>query len=180
MCFSQKLQQHNQTTTCNFFGIFEKNHNKIKFKLSTFWTKRFCNAIVWCNPSLNTQSCIKGLLVVRDFGFWAVWTAGPVHKKKFRADYEQLLRMFFSFFRGQFFFFFENTIASALKSCMISLFFIFLIFFLVLCTFSNVNELHKSLLLQDWVFRLGLTANIFECSDYNLHCKCLQGFTGCP
>ena len=25
-----------------------------------------------CQPSLNTQSCIKGLLVVRDFCFWAV------------------------------------------------------------------------------------------------------------
>ena len=33
-------------------------------------------------PSLNTQSCIKGLLVVWDFCFWAVWAAGPVHKKK--------------------------------------------------------------------------------------------------
>ena len=33
-------------------------------------------------PSLNTQSCIKWLLVARDFCFWAVWTAGPVNKKK--------------------------------------------------------------------------------------------------
>jgi hypothetical protein len=32
-------------------------------------------------PSLNTQSCIKGLLVVRDICFWADWTAGPVLKK---------------------------------------------------------------------------------------------------
>ena len=32
-------------------------------------------------PSLNTQFCIKGLLVVRDFCFWAVWAAGPVLKK---------------------------------------------------------------------------------------------------
>ena len=32
-------------------------------------------------PSLNTQFCIKGLLVVRDFCFWAIWAAGPVHKK---------------------------------------------------------------------------------------------------
>ena len=43
-------------------------------------------------PSLNTQSCIKGLLMVLDFCFWAVWAAGPVLKKKFWADYEQLLR----------------------------------------------------------------------------------------
>ena len=33
-------------------------------------------------PSLNTQSCIKGLLVVRDFCFWAVWAARPVQKNK--------------------------------------------------------------------------------------------------
>ena len=33
------------------------------------------------SPSLNTQSCIKGLLVVRDFCFWAVWAARPVNKK---------------------------------------------------------------------------------------------------
>jgi hypothetical protein len=32
------------------------------------------------NPSLKTQSCIKGLLVVRDFCFWAVWAAGPILK----------------------------------------------------------------------------------------------------
>ena len=35
----------------------------------------------YITPSLNTQSCIKGLLVVRDFCFWAVWAAGPIHKK---------------------------------------------------------------------------------------------------
>ena len=33
-------------------------------------------------PSVNTQSCIKGLLVVQDFCFWAIWAAGPVLKKK--------------------------------------------------------------------------------------------------
>ena len=42
-------------------------------------------------PSLNAQSCIKGLLVVWDFCFLAVWAAGPVHKKKLGADYEQSL-----------------------------------------------------------------------------------------
>jgi hypothetical protein len=34
------------------------------------------------SPSLNTQSCIKGLLVVQDFCFWAIWAARPVHKKQ--------------------------------------------------------------------------------------------------
>ena len=49
--------------------------------------------------SLNTQSFIKVLLVVRDFCFWAVWAAGPVLKKKFWANYERLLRaVFFMYF----------------------------------------------------------------------------------
>ena len=45
-------------------------------------------------PSPITQSCIKRLLVVRNFCFWAVWAAGPVLKKpqNIWADYEQLLR----------------------------------------------------------------------------------------
>ena len=34
------------------------------------------------DPSLNTQSSIKGLLVVRNFCFWAIWAVGPVHEKK--------------------------------------------------------------------------------------------------
>ena len=62
--------------------------------------------------------------MLRDFCFWAVWAASPVHKKKLGADYEQLLRAFFSCFRGQTIFnliFFENTKASALKSCIINL-----------------------------------------------------------
>ena len=76
---------------------------------------------VWLRskPSLNTQSCIKGLLVVRDFCFWAVWAAGPVLKKKFWADYEQLLRAFFHVFRGKKnVIFFLNIVESALKSCI--------------------------------------------------------------
>jgi hypothetical protein len=32
-------------------------------------------------PSLKTQSCIKGLLAVRDFCFGDVWAARPVLKK---------------------------------------------------------------------------------------------------
>ena len=56
-------------------------------------------------PSLNTQSCIKGLLMVRDICFWAVWAAGPVLKKKVWANYEQLLRAVFQCFHEQDFFF---------------------------------------------------------------------------
>jgi hypothetical protein len=53
------------------------------------------------DPSLNTQSCIRGLLVVRDFCFWAVLAAGPIQKKRVWADYEQLFREFFLWFKGQ-------------------------------------------------------------------------------
>ena len=52
-------------------------------------------------PSLNTQSCIKGLLGVRGICFWAVWAAGPVLKKKVWANYEQLLRAVFLCFHEQ-------------------------------------------------------------------------------
>ena len=52
-------------------------------------------------PSLNTQSCIKGLLGVWDFCLWAVWVAGPVLKKKIWFDYEQPLSSVSSFFQGQ-------------------------------------------------------------------------------
>ena len=56
------------------------------------------------NPSLNIQFCIKGLLVVRDFFFGPFGQLGLHRIKKLEADYEQLLRAFFSLFRGQFFF----------------------------------------------------------------------------
>ena len=65
------------------------------------------------HPSLNTQSCIKGLLVVWYFCFWAVWAAGPVHKKKLGADYEQLFRVrvfMFSGWKFIYFYFFLNFI----------------------------------------------------------------------
>ena len=105
-------------------------------------------------------------LVVQDFCFWA-GAAGPVHKKngsRLWATFEGV----FSTFSGSIFFsnFFVNTIVSALKRCLIVFVVFFISFevflewncsFLGLRTFSNVNVLHKSLLLQDWVFRLGWT-----------------------
>ena len=60
--------------------------------------------------------------MVWDFCFWAIWAAKPMDKKKvLGANFEQLLRAFFSCFRGQYFFFnfYETPIASALKNCMI-------------------------------------------------------------
>ena len=55
-----------------------------------------------------------------------------------------------------------NTIASALKSCIIDFFLNWnKTVFLGLRTFSNGNVLHKGLPLQDWVFRLGLEASSY-------------------
>ena len=53
----------------------------------------FYSGILNPHLSLNTQFCIKrlGLLVVQDFGFWAVWAAGPVLKNilcQLRATFE--------------------------------------------------------------------------------------------
>ena len=103
------------------------------------------------NTNLNTQSCIKELLGVQDFSFWAVWAA--VQKKKSGADCEQLLRVFFrvfgvkknlkhyrvstkkvqntffiSFYFLSFFFDLENMI---------------FLFFNGLRKFSNLSALHK-------------------------------------
>ena len=41
------------------------------------------------SPSLNTQFCIKGLLVVWDFCFWAIWAAGPVREINLWVHFEQ-------------------------------------------------------------------------------------------
>ena len=61
------------------------------------------NKIWTINFDTNAESCIKGLLVVRDFCFSAIWAAGPVNKK----SYEQLLRAVFSFGVKNIFFFFN-------------------------------------------------------------------------
>ena len=88
------------------------------------------------NPSLNTQSRIKGLLGVQDFCFWAIWAARPILKKRVGSQ-------FWATFMDSFFMFSGSK-------------FSFLNIFLGLQRFSNLNVLHKGLLMQDWVFRLGL------------------------
>ena len=59
------------------------------------------------NPSQNTQSCIKGLLVVCTgflfLGHLDSWAS--TYKKSWGANYEQLLRAIFLCFWVQFFFF---------------------------------------------------------------------------
>ena len=51
--------------------------------------------------ALFHSACIKGILVVWDFCFWAVWAARPVLKKRLGANYEQLLRPVFHVVGGQ-------------------------------------------------------------------------------
>jgi hypothetical protein len=48
-------------------------------------------------PSLNNQSCIKGLLVVWDFCFWAVLVAGPVLNKRLGRLWSTFEGVFFMF-----------------------------------------------------------------------------------
>ena len=96
----------------NFSSVKEKNGYFLPFLLFLLEMQNFPSY-----PSLNTQSCIKGLLVVQDFCFWAVQADGPVLKKKFWADYEQLLRAVFSCFQRQkkCQTFFKSTVASSKK-----------------------------------------------------------------
>ena len=52
--------------------------------------------ILYWNPSLNTQSCIRGLLVAHDFCFWA-----NTEKKGSWPIMSNLLKWFFHVFRGK-------------------------------------------------------------------------------
>ena len=67
-CWCFRLNDYFNPSSPNGMGCKKHTDNKLQ--------------IVSVLPSLNTQSCIKGLLVVRDFCFWAIWAAGPVLKKK--------------------------------------------------------------------------------------------------
>ena len=57
--------------------------------------------IVSVLPSLNTQSCIKGLLVVRDFSFGPFGQPGQYWKKHFGLIISNYWEWFFSCFHGQ-------------------------------------------------------------------------------
>ena len=65
-------------------------------------------------PSLNTQSCIKGLLVVQDI--WGCLVSRASTEKKIWANYEQLLgAVFYAFSVKKMLKTFENIVASSLK-----------------------------------------------------------------
>ena len=91
-------------------------------------------------------------------------------EKRVWADYEQLFRVIFSCLGGQKKFqnffkkYFSNRTEKLLKMAFI-IFFLLLLkkcekvektgFFRANTQISNLNVLHKGLLMQDWVFRLG-------------------------
>ena len=63
-------------------------------------------------PSLNTQSCINGFLVVWDFCFWAVWVAaGPLLKKN--LGWLWVWGRFFHVFSGKTYTVFPHILAAA-------------------------------------------------------------------
>ena len=66
------------------------------------------------DPSLNTQFCTKGFLVVQEFWFWPVWAAWPV-LKKINDELWATFEGSFSFFHGRNIFY---IVGSAVKSCL--------------------------------------------------------------
>ena len=96
------------------------------------------------NPSLNTQSCNRRPLC-STFRFENL----SISPKK---------NCFFNFFK-----FFQKEKKKIIKAILYN-FFWNKTGFSELRLFSNVNALNKGLLLQDWVFRLGLTL-FFSFSD---------------
>ena len=63
-----------------FLFIYFKKENKLLI-LVTFTRHFKTTSKNTLTPSMSTQFCIKGLLLVWDFCFWAVWAAGTIHKK---------------------------------------------------------------------------------------------------
>jgi hypothetical protein len=66
--------------------FFCASFRAFQWKINTITASCTVCGQLTCSPSLNIQSCIKGLLVVRDFFFGPfgpglVWAAGPVLKK---------------------------------------------------------------------------------------------------
>ena len=85
ICFmSDEFCSHSETIRWSF--VFFNGHHKVSAVIcfisnelcSHSWKIRWSSVFLFYlqakgfHPSLNTQSCIRGLLVVRDFCFWAV------------------------------------------------------------------------------------------------------------
>ena len=81
--------------------LYAQTRSACVLQVNVFNWGFFCvSTILLHNPSLNTQSCIRGISVVRDFCFRPFGQPGQCWKK-IGPDYEQLLRAFFSCFREQ-------------------------------------------------------------------------------
>ena len=76
-----------------------------------------CNE--WLIPKSLCRSRAGNHFYGTEYDIWAdFWPVGNTEKKRFGADYEQVLRAVFSCFQGKKF---KNIVASALKSCIIFL-----------------------------------------------------------
>ena len=95
--------------------------------------------------SLNTQFCIKGHLVVWDFCLWAVCAARPVRKK-----WGPIMSNFWVHF---FHVFGVNIIASLLTSCIINLFFLFVLNFFWNTTVFFLDCAHS----QMWMYHIKIS-----------------------
>ena len=87
----------------------------------TFFKLMYKPMIHTLGPSLNTQSCNKGILGVQGICFGPFGQPGHYWKKKFGPIMGNFWGQFFYVFMNKKFFFL-NIVASALKSCTITLF----------------------------------------------------------
>ena len=113
-----------QTTVLKYKLIIKKNNSALYdyklFKYCVWRLNGFWPQIREQMSGLEISYYGKSILGCGQWsGLWAVVWAGLWNKRVW-ANHEQLLGPVFSFFRGQniFWFFFENTLASALKSCI--------------------------------------------------------------
>ena len=126
LLYHTSWNKNNMWQKCESLGfspIINSSNPGVKEKRKQFWVFLLNIAanpahFGWKTSLRNTQSCNKGLLVVRSFCFWAVWA----------ARLKKVWGRLWAIFDGSFFMFWG----------------------------SNVNVLHKGLLLQEWVFRLGV------------------------
>ena len=106
-------------------SLFAGDHDFLSFKRShadrpIFFGSRYIlhTSLALCSPSSIYSWSIGHILEHEFFCLGRLGCAGSKEKKVDLSFSEQLLRVGFSTFGGQNFFFFENIVASALKSCI--------------------------------------------------------------
>ena len=158
-CCCQRRRQahiHQSLYSCVYWTSQNRHHSVIK--PANLWPRRDYKQLEWPVPSkLQSKYPVLYKGAFGGTGFLFLGRLGS------RASTEQKIGPIMSNFWGQFLYVFmgkfENIAASALKSCILSLFWkSFFDFFLIFWgakKFSNLSVLHKGLPMQDWVFRLG-------------------------